>query len=175
MKKKIRSLDELRQAKKELALQREATRQEFGRQIKVVRKDVNALFFKRVVLPVGLGLIGALVFKYFWSRNEEQEEQEVNKASAARQQAYEPSAQKDDEGINWMSMISVGLSLLRLLQNMRDGNAEPGEQDHRTHETATTTGTASESGQESLEEESYGPKDFLAGYQQFVREKAKRS
>lgn len=160
-------MNELRQAKKELALQREATRQEFGRQMKVVRQDVNSLILKRVVLPVGIGVVAGVIIKYFWSKNEgEQGTQEASSAGFKE----ERESEKEQSGSSWMSLISVGLSLLRLLQNMQQGAED------ETEETTTREASEEYENSASVDEENelppIAPKDFVAGYRQYVQGKA---
>ncbi|MCB0632005.1 MAG: hypothetical protein R2824_06665 [Saprospiraceae bacterium] len=158
MKKKIRSLDELRQAKRELAQKRRATRLEFGRQMKVVRHDVNSVLLKKVFLPLGIGVIGAFIVKYFLSRNKDHVAGDGAAVSESVQEKV--SSGSSTGGFDWMGIVNMGLNLMRIIQKMQSGREE----------TANPDLSASEEPVDAPMQ----PKDFVAGYQQFVRDKAQR-
>lgn len=163
--KKIQSLNELRQAKRELAIKRKLTRQAFGKQLKVVRHDVKSVLIKKVLLPVGIGVIGGFAIKYFFaSKNDKQE----------REKAEKQQIKESDSSTSWFSILSIIVNALRIFQGMMHDRAEKEQREQEDAHMAAST-TDQQQGvqeEEEMEEPPLQPKDFVSNYQQFVRERS---
>lgn len=149
----IHSLEDLRKAKKELALKREISRQEFGKQVDVIKEDAGTLLLKKVVLPLGAGLLAAFAIKYFFgSKKTDVSQSTVVSDSETRESPAEPSRS------SWLDYFSILLSLIKIIQQVVAGiknkAAEPAED---------------EIAEDATEEKHFTPRDFVENYRRKVK------
>lgn len=156
---RIRSLRDLREAKLELADKREITKKEFAKHLGTLRQDTTAYVLKKVVLPLGVGALGAFVIKYFFFDKEKpadaNEKQEHTSGFAER------SGRNDDGKKSWLDYFNVLLSVIRIYQSALKN------QQHSAEEMGTdpTDKEAEASTADQDEDSPFSPRSFVQQYQ----------
>lgn len=158
----IHSLEDLRQAKRELASRKEITKKEFGHHINAFRDDASSYVIKKVLLPLGIGAISALAIKFFFFSDNKKRKDEVE---AGEQNAEATQTVKQDvEKNKWLSYLNVVLSFLKIYQTAAGTfNFSFGKQDDE--ETEDAIGEEKKV-IEQRNEEAFSPQSFVRNYRE---------
>lgn len=175
----IHSLEDLRVAKRELAQKKKASKREFAKHLGALRQDATGYVVKRVVLPVGLGIVAAFAIKYIFF-NKKGDDLPV---AAAEQKKATEEVKEDVHKNTWLSYFSILLSIIKIYQTAvaqkqaeqamedddpiyrdegRDDGQEPVSPDPGPDMTANEAPASDETGEEEL----FSPQSFARQYQQ---------
>lgn len=160
----IHSLEDLRAAKKELAIQKKHTQAEFVRHVDTLRNDASKYVIKKVVLPLGIGVATAFAIKiFFFDKNWKKE----SDASDRKQEAEE--VKEKVEKNSWLSYFSILLSIVKIIQSAMAQRQEQAQEEMEPASDAFSPG--SEATAEQTTAEPFSPKSFVHQFQQQKSEK----
>ncbi|PHN06383.1 hypothetical protein CRP01_12500 [Flavilitoribacter nigricans DSM 23189 = NBRC 102662] len=172
-------MEDLRIAKKELAIKKKLSKREFASHIGTLRHDATGYVIKRVVLPLGVGAVAALAIKFiFFDKNRDD-----TAAQDRKDQKEETEQVKDNvEKNTWLSYFSILLSIIKIYQtavaqnkaeeamesNQENTVAEDPAAEHPSaNATAASEEHLAEEEMEDKEEiEPISPKSFVHNYRQ---------
>ena len=109
---KIETLDDLRSVRKDLALRQKVTREELKSKLGYIQSDAGGFMLKKMILPVGLGLVASLVIKHLVAPKTS-----VRGHRKEQLLSFLDNVQANQE--NWMAYAKIFLSVLKLFQGKR--------------------------------------------------------
>lgn len=160
----IHSLEDLRAAKKELAIQKKLTQAEFVKHVDTLRNDASKYVIKKVVLPLGIGVATAFAIKFFFFDKNWNKEPD---ASDSEKEAEE--VKEKVEKNSWLSYFSILLSIVKIVQSAMARKQEQTQEEMEPAPDGFSPGT--EATTEETSAESFSPKSFVHQFQQQKLEK----
>lgn len=144
----IHSLEDLRKAKQEVALQREITKRAFSKQLGVMKHDAGVYVLKKVVLPLGIGVVAAFGLKYFFGRKNEPDREAQRKNQEEVKELHTGQSRN-----SWLSYFSILLSLFFKIYQQIRAEKERNEANEAIRQNTPPP-----------EKEPFTPKDFVRNY-----------
>jgi hypothetical protein len=164
----IHSLKDLKKAKKELAIRKAHTKQEFARHLGTLRQDATGYVVKKVVLPVGIGLALAFVARYFFFNKDQKSDQE--ESAGKKSQETQEEVQENVNKNTWLSYFSILLSIIKIYQSgvaQKQAKAAAERQQEATateHQAKNPEAENVEPVEGEDDAEAFSPKNFVRQY-----------
>lgn len=158
----IHSIEDLREAKRDLARKRKASKVAFANHLGALRQDATGFVVKKVALPVGLGLVAAFAIKFLFF---DKKEENVAAATAGQTQRSE-AVKEDSHKSSWLNYFSILLSIIKIYQSaVAQNQAKEAREEDRDVSEEQNRDNAPEP-EKAQEEPAFSPKSFVAQYQQ---------
>jgi len=109
----INNLEELHRVKKEYAAKRKIAWNEFDQQLEVIKHDTTTYLLKKVVLPVGVGVLSSVLLKTFissWTGRDK----EVGILQGGIGKTLERSSPKN----HWVKYLSIMFSMYKVYRSI---------------------------------------------------------
>lgn len=159
----IHSLEDLRKAKKELAIKKKITQQEFISNISTLRNDASTYVVKKVVLPLGVSAAVALAVKFFFF------DKHAKAESAATDQESQVHEAKEKVAKNsWLNYFNILLSIIKIYQtSIAKSQAATSQREYfEQSDDPDIPASEPEATTEQVETEPFSPKSFVQQYHQ---------